>query len=61
LRAPTGETALDMANRIIAKRGEYLVAYGMVTAARRGLEAQIEAATTKAELDAINVDAAFGL
>lgn len=61
LRAPTGETATEMANTIITKRQQYLVAYGQVTAARRGLAAQIEAATTLADLDAIDVNAAFGL
>lgn len=61
LRAPTGETATEMASRIAAKREEYLVAYGQVTAARRGLDAQIEAATTLADLDAIDVNAAFGV
>jgi hypothetical protein len=61
LRHPTGETALEMAQRIIAKRAEYLVSYGQVTAARRGVEAQIEAANTLADLEAIDVRAAFGL
>lgn len=61
LRAPTGETAVEMAQAIITKRQQYLTAYGQVTAARRGLSAQIEAATTLAELDSINIDAVFGL
>jgi hypothetical protein len=61
LRAPTGETAQAMAQTIIDKRAMYLVAYGQITSARRGLSAQIEAATTLAELDAIDVNAAFGL
>jgi len=61
LRQPTGETAMGMAQAIIAKRQEYLMAYGQVTAARRRLSAQIEAATTLADLDAIDVNAAFGL
>jgi len=61
LRAPTGETAAEMAQAIIAKRQEYLALYGSVTAARRGLDAQIAAATTLADLDAINVHAAFGI
>jgi len=61
LRAPTGETALEMAQRIIAKRGEYLVAYGQVTAARRALDAQIAAATDLADLQSIDVRKGFGL
>jgi len=61
LRQPTGEAAIDMANNIIAKRAEYLVAYGQATAARRALDAQISAATTLPELEAVNVRAAFGL
>lgn len=61
LRSATGETATDMAQRIITKRSEYLTLYGAATAARRGLNAQIAAATTHADLDAIDVIAAFGL
>ncbi|MEQ9634267.1 MAG: hypothetical protein RLN94_21330 [Roseovarius sp.] len=61
LRAPTGETANEMANLIITKRQEYLTVYKQVTAVRRSLDAQIEAATTLADLDAIDVNAAFGL
>lgn len=61
LRAPTGETAQEMAQNIIAKRQEYLTAYGQVTSARRAVDAQIEAATTLADLDAIDINAAFGL
>lgn len=61
LRTPTGETAHEMAQNIIAKRAQYLVAYGQVTSARRGLTAQIEASSTLDELDAIDVNAAFGL
>lgn len=59
LRAPTGETAQEMAQRIITKRQEYLALYGAATATRRGLDAQIVAATTHAELDAIDVQGAF--
>ena len=61
LRAPTNETAQAMAQRIIDKRAAYLVAYGRITAARRALAAQIEAANTLADLDAIDINAAFGL
>jgi hypothetical protein len=61
LRAPTGETAQAMAQNIINKRAQYLVAYGQITSARRGLSAQITAATTLAELDAIDINATFGL
>ncbi len=61
IRTPTGETALEMAQNIIAKRQEYLLAYGQVTAARRVLDAQIAAATTAAELAAIDVRGGFGL
>ena len=59
LCAPTGETATEMANIIILKRQQYLAMYGAVTAVRRYLDAQIESATTIAELDAIDVQAAF--
>lgn len=59
LRGSTGETANDMADRIIALREQYLTVYGTNTAARRGLTAQIDAAPTLADLQSIDIEGAF--
>lgn len=59
LRAPTGETATEMAQNIIDKRSQYLEVYGRVTARRRELDAQISAATTLGELASIDVTAGW--
>ena len=61
LRIPTGETALEMAGKILALRNQYLLVYGQVTAARRALDSQISTATTVADLKAIDIKAGFGL
>lgn len=61
LRAPTGETAQEMAQAIVAKRQQYLAIYGQITAARRALDAQIAAATTLAEIEAVDIGGGYGL
>jgi hypothetical protein len=61
LREPTGETALEMAEKILRLRAQYRVMYGGLTAARRGLYLQIANATTLTELQAVDVRAGFGL
>lgn len=59
LRRKTGETAAELADSIAAKRAEYRAVYGHHGGTLRGLRQQIEAATTKAELNAIDVAGAF--
>jgi len=61
LGANTGETSTEIADKIIALRDQYLTTYGNYTSILRGLRGQINAATTLAELDSINIDASFGL
>jgi hypothetical protein len=61
LREPTGETAQEMAEKILLLRGQYRVIYGSITAARRGIDLQIASSTTLAELQAVDVRAGFGL
>jgi hypothetical protein len=56
LRALTGETGPEMANTIIAKRKQYQVLYGGMTAKRRFLYEQIGAAAGLSELEAIDVE-----
>ena len=56
LRDLTGETALEMANTIIAKRTQYQALYGAMTAKRRFLDEQIGAAAGLSELEAIDVE-----
>ena len=59
LRAPTGETAQEMAQAIVAKRQQYLIIYGQITAVRRALDAQIAAATTLAEIEAVDIGGGY--
>lgn len=59
LRKNTGEGAVAISDKIIALRDQYLTVYGQHTGTKRGLIAQVNAATTKAELDAIDVKGAF--
>jgi hypothetical protein len=61
LRGPTGETAMEMAEKILRLRSQYRVMYGELTAARRGLDLQITSATTLNELQIVDVRAGFGL
>lgn len=60
LRARTGETEAEMVAGILVKRDAHLELYGQMTGALRGLEKQIEAAASLSELNAIDIDAAFG-
>jgi hypothetical protein len=61
LRGPTGETAVEMAEKILRLRAQYRVMYGVLTATRRALDMQITNATTLTELQAVDVRAGFGL
>lgn len=59
LRSATGETATEMAQTILDKRAQYQALYGAATANRRGLDAQITAALTVADLAAIDIEAGW--
>jgi hypothetical protein len=61
LREPTGETAVEMAEKILRLRAQYRTMYGGLTAARRRLDLQITRATTLDELQAVDVRTGFGL
>lgn len=55
LRQWTGETAEDMANKIMAKRDHYMTFYGAATGNRRFLDMQIKSASDKSQLDMIDI------
>ena len=52
--AHTGETAQECAEAILAKRADHAVRYGALTGLKRSLLAQLAAAKTPAQIDAVH-------